>query len=95
MLKKSWKTSLFGLAAVVTALGQAYQQLAVNHQPVTIGNLGLAVLPIALTALGLHQAKDKNVTGGNVSNGLTPPTIAKPGEQISAGQASAVQAQRD
>lgn len=58
---KNWKTTLAGVATIITALGNAYLEYASGG----LGAVNLAVLGTAVTAgLGLIIAKDHDATGG-------------------------------
>lgn len=53
---KSWKTSAPGIALILTALGQFFQQL--SSGPVDWG----IIIPMILTGIGLLFAKDGDKT---------------------------------
>jgi hypothetical protein len=57
----SWKTSLAGIAAIVTALGDMLTQIASGN--VGAGNIEKDFLAIVV-GIGFLAAKDNNVTGG-------------------------------
>jgi len=58
---KSWKTTLAGVCAIVSALAAAGSAIAVGH-PVDYMTTFAAVM----AGVGLITAKDSNVTGGTV-----------------------------
>jgi hypothetical protein len=58
----SWKTTLIGaILAIVIAVAPILQTGVINWKDVAIA---------VLVALAAYFTKDKNVTGGDVSNGL-------------------------
>jgi hypothetical protein len=70
----NWKTTSAGILAIVTAItGLAF---AIINKAVTAEVIITCASGILL-GLGLMFAKDQNVTGGNVSNGLKLPNAGK------------------
>jgi hypothetical protein len=63
-LGPNWKTSLAGIAAILTALATVLQTLAAGHtvDPLQWGLLFTAIM----NGIGNIQAKDRDVTGGTV-----------------------------
>jgi hypothetical protein len=57
----NWKTSLTGIAAILTALGDMFTQIGTGN--VGAGNIEKDFLAIVV-GVGLLAAKDSNVTGG-------------------------------
>jgi hypothetical protein len=74
MSQTSWKTTSAGILAIVGALVGLF--FAIKNKTVTAEVITGCVSGI-LVGIGLILAKDGNVTGGNVSNGLTLPGAAK------------------
>lgn len=70
---KSWKTSLAGIAAILTALATAIGAFAQGH-PIDYGTL----VPAVLAGIGLLAARDVNVTSEQQGLSPTPPTPPTP-----------------
>jgi len=68
MFKGSWKTTSAGILAITGALISLF--FAIKNKAITAEVL-TGVISGILAGIGLILAKDGNVTGGNVSNGLT------------------------
>jgi hypothetical protein len=64
----NWKTTSLGIMAIITAVTTLI--FGILKGPVT-PELITGCASGILLGIGLLFAKDKNVTGGNVSNGLT------------------------
>lgn len=64
----NWQTTAMGIAAILTSAGAIFHAAGTGDW-----TTALSALPGILGGLGLVAAKDKNVTGGSVSNvtGLT------------------------
>ena len=63
----NWKTTAAGAAIVIVWLIKIIFKVECPS--------GVAEgITAVLTMIGLYFAKDKNVTGGTISNGLTPPS---------------------
>ena len=68
MTSTSWKTTSAGILAIVGAVtGLVFAIVNKNLTPEVI----TTCIGSILAGIGLILAKDSNVTGGNVSNGLT------------------------
>ena len=64
----NWKTTLLGILTLLAAITAAGKAL-LDGDPATNPDWG-AVSAAATAGLGLIYAKDKNVTGGTVSNDI-------------------------
>ncbi len=64
---KSWRTTAYGIVAFVAALAVALKAL-LDNDPATVANWDLVVLAL-LSALGLSQARDNNVTSEDAGAG--------------------------
>jgi hypothetical protein len=66
----NWKTTSAGILSIVGAITGLVFAIAAKHvTPEVITGCASAIL----VGIGLIFAKDQNVTGGNVSNGLSVP----------------------
>ena len=78
----NWRTNGAAVASLLTALGLLVHDAAVGQWP---NHDEQAAIGIALTNVwGFFVAKDKNVTGGTVSN--VDGTVAKPVSMIEGGR---------
>lgn len=60
-MTKSWKTTVSGIAAIVTALAGAATAIVNGAQPDWT-----SIIAAILAGIGLITAKDSKVTGGNI-----------------------------
>lgn len=74
---KNWKTSAPGVASAVITLATIISNWA-NDKPLDVTPDKIAIIIIGI---GMWFAKDKNVTGGTVSNGQTPPPLQEAAAQ--------------
>lgn len=74
-MKKSWKTTVGGIGAILAAVGAAMQQLF-DGNPATNPDWGIVATAI-MTGFGLIFARDNNVSSEEAGAAKTDVTINK------------------